>query len=149
MTPMLRNLFSLLVLALLAIPAPGDETEGGENASGTGVWILPACAAVDPAQVGPLAPTRSTFVCNDMSKPVEMKVSAAMGCSSATMTYDVLGTPCALHVSGQIVRVSPAAMAALNQSPTKTATIIVSDAAQNGYVLTVKAVGTSVHFDLK
>lgn len=147
MNPMLRNVFSLLVLALLAIPAPGDE--GGENASGTGVWILPACAAIDPAQLDPSAPTRAQFVCSDTSKPVEMRVSQAMSSVSGTMTYDVLGTPVALEVTGQVVRVSPAMMAALSQSPCKTATILISDVHQKGYVLRLTAVGSTVRFDLR
>jgi len=149
MNTMLRNLFCLLVLALLAIPTPGDEGEGGENASGTGVWILPACAAIDPAQLDPSCPTRGQFVCSDMSKPVKMKVSQAMGCATGTFTDDVLGTPVSLSVSGSVVEVPASLMATLAQSPNRVATIVVSDSEQKGYVLRVTVSGTSVQFDVK
>lgn len=144
---MLRHIVSLLAVALLAMPTPGDE--GGENASGTGVWILPACAAIDPAQVAPTAPTRATFVCSDLGKPVTLQVSQAMGAASATLTFDLLGATVPLQVSGRTVVVTPSLMTALTQSPSSTATLLISDSHPNGYVMRLRAVGATVRFDLK
>ncbi|MCK5942259.1 MAG: hypothetical protein KAI24_09850 [Planctomycetes bacterium] len=144
---MLRNIFCLLVVAMLAIHVPGDE--GGENASGTGVWILPACAAVVPQQLGPTSPSRAQFIASDLSKAALMEVSNGLGVATAVFTDDLLGTPVALTVSGKIVTVPASLMSALAQSSVKTGTILITNANQDGYVLRVKIVGTTAVFDCK
>ena len=132
MSSLLRKALVLLVAAWLAIPTVCDE--GGENNGGTGVWILPACANVPATGAQGGAPVRGQFERSDASTDVKMELASQMSSAVATFVDEVSGSPVALPVTGRIVTVPKQLLQTLKQTAL-TGSIIISDAAQRGYVL--------------
>ncbi|MFT4514431.1 MAG: hypothetical protein ACI91B_003140 [Planctomycetota bacterium] len=135
MSSLFRNVLVLLVAALLAIPTVCDE--GGENNGGGGVWILPCCANIGGVNIQPGSAARATMLLSNTASDMSMRTECQMGASTATFVDDLSGVPVSLSVSGRIVTVSSALLQALEASSKKTATIIVTDAQQCGYVMRV------------
>jgi hypothetical protein len=135
MTSLIRNILVLLVAAWLAVPTVCDE--GGENNGGTGVWILPACANVTGLEPAGANVVRATQTFANTSKDIELRVENQMGCAAASCVDGVAGSPIALAVSGRIVVIPRQLLQALEQS-SRSATIVITDAQQYGYVLAVQ-----------
>jgi hypothetical protein len=131
----LRNILVLLVGAFLAIPTLCDE--GGENNGGGGVWILPCCANICGVGSESESAPRATMHSASTASDVVMCTSSQMGVASATFVDDLSGVPVSLPVSGRIVTVSKLLLQALSASPTRSASIVLSDATQRGYVMRV------------
>jgi hypothetical protein len=129
----LHFLLTLWLGLWLALPSPGGE--GGENAGGTGVWILPRATFL-PAT--PQPEVRASFVAMDLSKNVRMRVSSEVGTVVATYVDDVIGQPCALPVVGDVVGFPAALLQSLASSPTSSGSIVIADAEQRGYVIHVR-----------
>lgn len=125
----LRNLLVLLAAVCLAMPTTCDE--GGENNGGTGVWILPACANI----TAPRAASRGSWAVSGTAVDVKMVVAAEMGAPSATLVDDVSGVPIALATSGRTVTIPKILLQALHQSSVRSASVIITDTAQRGYVM--------------
>ncbi len=124
----------LLVLATVlawTLPVPGGE--GGENAGGTGIWILPRCSGMHTGSAGlPPGPPRLCGPVRDVSRDIDLQVSEEMGQSVAVLLDDGSGLPQSLPVSGQTIRI-PAAMLTALAGARLGADVIVLDAANNGY----------------
>ncbi|HEB52576.1 MAG TPA: hypothetical protein ENI87_04890 [bacterium] len=137
MNATLRNIFALLVALCLAVPANGDP--GGENAGGTGVWILPTCAQVIAPTFDPTQQPRTVKAGIAASADLNMKISSGMGVPTATFVDDLTGLPIPLPVSGRMVTLPAHLMQSLVASPDPNATIVIVDANQVGYVIRVTA----------
>jgi hypothetical protein len=67
-----------------------------------------------------------------------MVVAAEMGVPSAMLVDDVSGVPIALATSGRTVTIPKNLLQALHQSSVRTASVIIMDTAQLGYVLRLR-----------
>ena len=133
--PILLRVLAALALALaLALPAVGDE--GGENSGGMGVWVLPR-----PSFVPPLPAVSRATRPFSITRDCVLQLSADCGPASGTIVDDVTGVPVALQVSGSTVRIPAALLQALAQDSTSTATAIISDSQQLGYVIKITFTG--------
>lgn len=68
---------------------------------------------------------------------VIMRTAGQMGAASATFVDDMSGVPVSLTVSGRLVTLPKTLLQALESSVKKTATIVITDAVQSGYVMRV------------
>jgi hypothetical protein len=130
---MARVLRVLAAIAFaIAFALPGVTDEGGENGSGTGVWVLPS-AACAPVVCGVPREVR-TVPCN---VDCVMRVSSDCGHTGATFVDDMTGLPVALQVSGSQVRLAASLLQALAGAARPTATVLIVDGHQFGYALTI------------
>lgn len=140
----LRNVLALVVAFWLAIPTTSSDTLGGENNSGTGVWILPCCAQVNnlTGGVGSGAP-RMEITIAGLTGDIGLRVSDQCGAVAATFIDDISGLPVSLPVAGRVVVLKESLLRALAQSAAHNviakASIVVTDALQRGYVLRIAA----------
>jgi hypothetical protein len=127
-----RFLVGIALLVWLAIPAIGNGG-GGENAGGTGVWILPRamplCAGVGTAEI------RETKLVTSLIQDLVMSVSAECGAAAATFVDEMSAVPTALPVSGSLVCIPRNLLQAMVTAGSPRATIVVADANQIGYVI--------------
>ena len=85
MTPLSRILLALALAVWVAVPGVGSD--GGENAGGTGVWILP----------------RAASICAFSGPPREMRTIPAPLAADCTMQMSVeIGSAVALGRSPEI-----------------------------------------------
>lgn len=144
----LRFVPALLVAALLTLP--GISSEGGENAGGTGVWILPRPAFVC-AGAGDVAPTSPPLAISTLTNEVRLVTSTELGSMSATLVDSISGSPLPLPITGRDVVLSRAVLQGLAASGTTEAHIVVADAQQLGYVfkLSIDTAGGSATLTLR
>ena len=147
MNATLRLLLCLFAALWFALPSPGDE--GGENASGTGVWILPACATITTQSVQPTAPTKDQYATSNLTSAVNLRVATSMGATTAVFIDDVLGISVPLDVSGRTVKVPAGLLQAISQGTTSAGPLVIVDSAQNGYLIRIRVQNGSAIFDLK
>jgi hypothetical protein len=129
----LRN--ALLALALAAwLAVPGVGGDGGENGGGTGVWVLPRASTLT-SSTGSGAP----IACE--SSPITQDkfflLSSEVGVASATLVDTCSGLPVSLPVLGTVMRVPATLMQAIAHNPVPSATVVVADAANVGYVIKI------------
>ncbi|MFT7535841.1 MAG: hypothetical protein ACI85K_001794 [Hyphomicrobiaceae bacterium] len=134
MSSSFRNVLILLIASFLAIPTLCDE---GGGTGGGGVWILPCCANLGGVTPVDGAQPRSTKSVTNTTLDVTMRTAGQMGAASATFVDDMLGIPVSLTVSGRLVTLPKTLLQALESSVMKTATIVITDAVQSGYVMRV------------
>ena len=93
MKALLHCLLALLAALAVALPSPGSE--GGENAGGTGVWILPFCSQINTeSQEEPSSlQARLTIPVADLNRDIRMQLSSQMGQSVATCVDELTGCP--------------------------------------------------------
>jgi hypothetical protein len=132
MTSMLRVLLVTALVAWIAQPTIGG---GGENAGGSGVWILPRAGALACSSGMPQGSPRAEFTVVGLTSALRLQVSNNMGIAVASLVEDLSGTPMPLPVSGYIVEVPSAMLIAVGALPTPHARVLISDANQLGYVL--------------
>jgi len=132
---MLRVLLATVLVAWIAQPTLGG---GGENAGGSGVWILPRAQALACSSGTPLSAPRSQFTVVGLASDLRLQVSNEMGMAVASLVEDLSGTPVPLSVSGLIVEVPSAMLVAIGAQPTTEAMVLISDANQLGYVLALE-----------
>ncbi|MCU0866911.1 MAG: hypothetical protein MUC36_24260 [Planctomycetes bacterium] len=126
-----RLLVGIALLLWLALPVVSSE--GGENAGGTGVWILPRAV---PLAANPTSgPPREVHVCSNLSQDLMMMVSVECGNVVATLVDEVSGISTALSVSGSAVRCPGHLLQMLVTSGVRKAHIVISDSSQTGYVI--------------
>lgn len=133
-----RVLVSVALLVWLAIPAIGNGGGGGENAGGTGVWILPRAM---PLAAGALV--RDSRVISNLSQDQVLGVSAECGAVVATFVDEMTSVATALPVSGSFVRIPRALMQAMVATNCPKANIVVADQSQVGYLLELVLVPAS------
>lgn len=150
MTTFHRALLALLFAAWLAMPSLGDE--GGENASGGGVWILPCAAVVDETalQSGAVGPQRCQLASHSVGQELRMQVASNLGMVSAVLASPLSSDPLPLQVDGSIVVVSRSLLQALAAGKTA-AHILIVDAQQSGYIidLSIDATGTTATLNVR
>ncbi|MBL8747534.1 MAG: hypothetical protein JNK78_00130 [Planctomycetes bacterium] len=132
--------------ALLALP--GLSTDGGGNASGTGVWILPrptyvssGCATVgvvaNGAGIGSTAAV-GCFAIASLGSDVHLVTSSDLSSFTAAMIDSVSGVAIPLVVSGREVVISKDQLQGLAASGVSITDVVVADSGQLGYVLRVQ-----------
>lgn len=133
MMSLLRPLVAIALAVWLALPLVGNE--GGDNASGTGIWILPRATflASGMSQAAP----RATKELLAIGQDVVMEVSSECGACSATFVDELSGQPVSLQAGGGLVRVPAALLQSLAGAAGTKAHIVITDANQLGYMLTV------------
>ena len=123
--PLLRLL--LVALTALWIAAPTTGTEGGENAGGTGVWILPACAGISkPAQP-------ATRQLTNLGRDLTMRVQSTMGSVVATACDPASGLIVPLQVSGRNVSLPSSVICGFRDAAVKRVELLIVDSRMNGY----------------
>ena len=135
MTTTLRTVLALLLAAWLAVPS--TSSEGGENAGGTGVWILPCAAQVTQEMLQASYTPRSVFECSDLQQGARLKLETGLGIAVATIVDDVSGTPVALSVNGSVVACPGNLLQAFASAGATSATLMIANSSQRGYVISV------------
>jgi hypothetical protein len=126
-----RLLAGIALLLWLALPVVSSD--GGENAGGTGVWILPR--AVQLVANPTSGPPRESHLCNNLSQDLVMVASNECGNVVATLVDEVSGVSTALSVSGTVVRCPGHLLQTLVSTGVRKAHIVISDSSQTGYVI--------------
>lgn len=132
----LRLLAASIVALLLAIHAVGGE--GGENAGGTGVWILPRPTSMTSSTstlLGCGAPRSAPIQISSLDSDLKFELGAECGISVATLFAGPTSEPIPLDVVGRQVVVPASLVQSLVASQTLVVEIVVADAAMKGYVL--------------
>lgn len=133
MKSLLRPLVAIALAVWLALPLFGSE--GGNNAGGTGIWILPRATflASGMSQSAP----RATKDLLANGQDVVMEVSSECGACSATFVDELSGQPVALQANGGLVRLPASLLQSLAGAAGTKAHIVITDANQLGYLLTI------------
>lgn len=141
----MNTAFRILATALLAlwvaIPGISGDGEGGENAGGTGVWILPRCEMLSSgsSQNGGLEQPRvAAFAVPNLNSDVHLRVSNECGQTAATLFDHVSESPLALPVVGQFVTLPASVLQGLLAARVARSDIVIFDAAQKGYRLELR-----------
>lgn len=132
MATLVRLLAVVVLGVVLALPGVGGE--GGENGSGTGIWVLPRGTHLAPGTSGPPREIRTV----QAGQPCTMQMSFDVGQATAILVESVSGTSSALAVNGSFLTLSASLLQALLDA-SATATILVADELQFGYVLGLRA----------
>lgn len=137
MTPLLRVLIAALLALGVVLPVFGGEGDGGENAGGTGLWILPRSTTLtsSSAQVGPGSQPRvPAMALGSFGSDAKLRVSNECGAVVATL-FAGQAVPMDLPVLGQVVTMPAAVMQQLAAAQVTDATLVVVDAGSKGYVM--------------
>lgn len=129
-----RVLVAIALAVWLALPILGND--GGDNASGTGIWILPraSCLAVD----SPDAAVRAQRNVTSAGQDLLVAVSSECGSCAATFLDELSGQPVSLQSVGGVVRIPAALLQALPDGSGTKAHVVISDASQFGYLMRVE-----------
>jgi hypothetical protein len=148
MNTLLRFVLALALGVWLAMPSLGSE--GGENAGGTGVWILPRATFMASGEVvEPAGEPRASKKLSSLNQDVTMAVSIECGSCTATLIDDLSGVPVALQVTGPNIKLPASLLQALGAAGPAKASIVVVDANQMGYVMRVVIDSTGVWLRVK
>lgn len=137
----MKTAFRILAAALLAlwlaIPGISGDGEGGENAGGTGVWILPRCSSLtsNTPSNGLLVSQVPPIALGAMTTEARFRVSNECGATVASLFDGASGTPIALPVVGQYVVLPVSVMQGLLTARIAESDIVIIDAAHRGYLL--------------
>lgn len=136
MKAILRLVLPVAFAAWLALP--GVSSDGGENAGGTGVWILPkpTFLASDSPSITTLATERKSIPNISATNTITLTAAAEMGAMTATMIDPVTGVATALPVSGHDITMRDSLLNGVRCAGI-TADIVVVDSQQQGYVIRV------------
>ena len=134
----LRVLTAALLAMWLALPGKSGEGDGGENAGGTGVWILPRCETISSNAgnfTGLGAPRIPPFVISDLAHDLRLRMSSDCGPASALLFDGTVGLETELPVSGLTVTVPASVLQTMFSAGVASADIVVMDAAHKGYLM--------------
>lgn len=134
-----RTLLAILVAVWVAVPTVGGE--GGENAGGTGVWILPASSFVGMPCWGPSGPSRQL---TDFTKDLRMVVDPNCGQVLATVTDPLTAVVIPLTVCGRDVTLAASTLRAYSDAQVSSVVVLIVDSQQRGYYMTV-TINTTAH----
>lgn len=132
MTMLLRAFLAALLTMWIALPTPGSE--GGENAGGTGVWILPRATFLCSTAV-PSTPPKVEFTVASLQSDLRLQLDSAMGIACGTLIDDVVGQAISLQVAGSLAVVPAATLQSLAGTTAPHATVIIADANHLGYLI--------------
>ncbi|MEO6596358.1 MAG: hypothetical protein ABIP94_16535 [Planctomycetota bacterium] len=132
MNTILRVIVAVLLAAWVAVPSVGSE--GGENAGGTGVWVLPRAEFLCSGSGVPCAGLpRSEIALPDFTKNVHLELSSEMGAAVATLVDQISGVSLGLSVVGNKLVLPSVLFQSLAGSGVTQANIVVADVNQMGY----------------
>jgi len=133
-----RFLACLLLALAIALRLLGGEGEGGENAGGTGVWILPrserigsGSPAIDPNSQLRVSPLQLSALDHDIG----LRVSPECGEVVATLFAEPFGEPVPLQVQGNLVLIPSSLLSNLVNAGVAESIVVILDAYGNGYRL--------------
>ena len=120
--------------AWLALPGVGSD--GGENAGGTGVWILPRAnfLASIPCTTA-TAEVRAACAIPSVAQSITVTTSSDLGVIVATLVDPVTGVPMPLATSGHDVVIPGSMLQNLRVAGCGSATIVIADDNHLGYVI--------------
>jgi hypothetical protein len=132
-----RRFLACWLLALaLALRLLGGE--GGENAGGTGVWILPrseriasGSPAIDPSTQQRVSP----LLFSALDRDVSLRLSPECGEVVATLFAEPFGEPVALQAQGNLVLMPASLFRSLASVGVAESIVVILDAQGNGYRL--------------
>lgn len=134
----------LLVGLILWVALPGVSGDGGDNAGGTGIWILPQAGSLGTGVGGP---PRAALAVPTLSQDITMKVSAECGHCTAVFVDSLSQVPVALTVTGTHIRIPAALLQSVSAAGCANANIVVTNAAHIGYAMQViidRGAGTAI-----
>jgi hypothetical protein len=134
MKAILRLMLPVALASWLALPGIGGD--GGENAGGTGVWILPRptfMASGSPCITGATQARGATTVAN-VNEAFALTAAEELGAFTATLIDPVSGVPMALPTSGRSIVLGASLLRDLQQAGVA-ASIVIADSQQLGYVM--------------
>lgn len=136
MKTMLRLLASVALAAWIALPGVGSD--GGDNAGGTGVWILPRSSFFTSQLpcISATTPARQSQSMASAFNGVRLTTSTEMGAFTATFIDPFSGSSTALPTNGRDVVLSGTLLRAVQESGAA-AEIVVVDGQLQGYVVRV------------
>jgi len=129
-----RVLVAIALAIWMALPIFGDD--GGDNAGGTGIWILPRAGFL--ACDSPGAAVRAQRSVPSAGQDVLVAVSSNCGTCSATFLDELSGQPVSLQSFGGLVRIPASVLQALPPGSGIKAHLVISDATQLGYVMRIE-----------
>jgi hypothetical protein len=124
----------LLVGLILGLTLRGISGEGGDNAGGTGIWILPQAGSLTQ---GPPGAPRAVLNLASLNQDVNLSVSVQCGMVSASFVDGLSQAPVSLPVTGSVVRLHASLLQAMAAAGSTHASIVIVDAAQVGYRIEV------------
>lgn len=119
------------------MPGIGSDTDGGENAGGTGIWILP-CAATMSTIIEGESGQRASKQLAAVDAGLVLKMPVELDATVAMLVSEVSGEIVALDVVGSSVHVPQEALDVLSGTDT-TAKVVITDTHQVGYVIELQA----------
>lgn len=138
MNTTLRILAAALLALWLAIPGISGEGDGGENAGGTGVWILPRSEFLSSSSgLQGRQPRSSPIAIPNLLLDVKLRVSSDTGQSSGTLFDGTSNTPTDLPVFGPTVVLPASLLQGLFAARVPTCDIVIVDASRRGYLMTL------------
>lgn len=138
MNTTLRILAAALLALWLAIPGISGEGDGGENAGGTGVWILPRSEFLSSGSgMQGRQPRISPIAIPNLLQDVKLRVSGDTGQCTGTLFDGVSNIPVDLPVLGQCVVLPASLMRGLFAARVPSCDMVIVDAARRGYLLSL------------
>jgi hypothetical protein len=137
---LLRLMLPLAVATWLALPGIGSD--GGDNAGGTGVWILPRPTFLASGSVDSVGQERGSISIASCSGGFALATGIELGDFTATFIDPISGVPIALPTCGRQVLLDAALLSALKQTGVQ-GRIVVSDSQHLGYVMNVTMDGVT------
>ena len=138
MNTTLRILAAALLALWLAIPGISGEGDGGENAGGTGVWILPRSEFLSSGSgMQGRQPRIAPIAIADLQHEVKLRVSGDTGQCTGTLFDGASNMPIDLPVLGQCVVLPASLLQGLFAARVPSCDIVIVDAARRGYLLSL------------
>jgi len=113
----------------IAVPTVGGE--GGENAGGTGVWILPRSSFL----CAPSAAAGESYTIQNFNRGLVLRVSPELGPVVAVITDSVSGVQIPLAVHGRDVILPASVLTGLVGAGVGDVSLVIFDSHQQGYCL--------------
>lgn len=138
MNTTLRILAAALLALWLAIPGISGEGDGGENAGGTGVWILPRSEFLSSSSgLQGRQPRISPIAIPNLLSDVKLRVSGDTSQCTGTLFDGVSNMPVDLPVTGPCVVLPSSLMRGLFAARVPSCDIVIVDASRRGYLLSL------------
>lgn len=120
----------VVLLAALWLAAPSVGGEGGDNAGGTGVWVLPEASGLGgPGSSGP----NCSREISNLEKDLKLTVANNVGSFVATVCEVGSGVVMPLATSGRDVLLPAATMVAFRNANVAEVEIVIADESLVGY----------------
>lgn len=148
MNAIVRILLAIVLAAWISSPSVGSE--GGENAGGTGIWILPRATFFSGGTgLGSGVAPREVRLFANANQDIRLAVSDEVGAAVATLVEDASGASSSLPVTGFLVVIPSSLQQSLLSSNSVRSTIVIADASQLGYFIEVVVFPTTGKVELR